>query len=154
MEKYVITIARGYGSGGRAIGKMLAKELGINFYDREILRLASDDSGINEELFANLKEEDGRELLKSIKGVGDKVANCVLLFGLGYRNAFPIDVWIKRIMEAIYFGKETSKEEIQKFASNHYGEYGGYAQQYLFCFGRNGKIGTNTDKKKKSDNKK
>ena len=77
---------------------------------------------INEELFANLKEEDGRELLKSIKGVGDKVANCVLLFGLGYRNAFPIDVWIKRIMEAIYFGKETSKEEIQKFASNHYGE--------------------------------
>ncbi|CDA28136.1 DNA-3-methyladenine glycosylase family protein [Eubacterium sp. CAG:156] len=109
---------------------------------------------INEELFANLNEEDGRELLKSIKGVGDKVANCVLLFGLGYRNAFPIDVWIKRIMEAIYFGKETSKEEIQKFASNHYGEYGGYAQQYLFCFGRNGKIGTNTDKKKKSNNKK
>lgn len=69
---------------------------------------------INEELFANLKEEDGRELLKSIKGVGDKVANCVLLFGLGYRNAFPIDVWIKRIMEAIYFGKETSKEENTK----------------------------------------
>ena len=115
-------------------------------------KLASGE--INEELFANLNEEDGRELLKSIKGVGDKVANCVLLFGLGYRNAFPIDVWIKRIMEAIYFGKETSKEEIQKFASNHYGEYGGYAQQYLFCFGRDAKIGTKTDKKKKSDNKK
>ena len=57
MEKFVITIARGYGSGGRTIGKMLAKELGVNCYDREILRLASDDSGINEELFAKADEK-------------------------------------------------------------------------------------------------
>ena len=68
---------------------------------------------------------------------------------------FLLDVWIKQYNgKPFIFGKETSKEEIQKFASNHYGEYGGYAQQYLFCFGRNGKIGTNTDKKKKSNNKK
>lgn len=57
MSRYVITIARGYGSGGRTIGKMLAKELGVNCYDREILRLASDDSGINEELFAKADEK-------------------------------------------------------------------------------------------------
>lgn len=70
MEKYVITIARGYGSGGRTIGKMLAKELGINFYDREILRLASDDSGINEELFARADEKlNGSILYKVAKNV-------------------------------------------------------------------------------------
>lgn len=57
MEKYVITIARGYGSGGRTIGKMLSKELGIHYYDRELLRLASDESGINEELFGKADEK-------------------------------------------------------------------------------------------------
>jgi cytidylate kinase len=57
MGKYVITIARGYGSGGRTIGKMLAEELGIPYYDRDLLRLASDDSGINEDLFAKADEK-------------------------------------------------------------------------------------------------
>lgn len=57
MSKYVITIARGYGSGGRTIGKMLSEELGIHYYDRELLRLASDESGINEELFGKADEK-------------------------------------------------------------------------------------------------
>lgn len=57
MGKYAITIARGYGSGGKTLGTLLAKELGINFYDREILRLASDESGINEALFGKADEE-------------------------------------------------------------------------------------------------
>lgn len=57
MKKYAITIARGYGSGGKTLGMLLAKELGINFYDREILRLASDESGINEALFGKADEE-------------------------------------------------------------------------------------------------
>ena len=50
-KKIVITIARGYGSGGKTIGKMLSKELNIPFYDREILYMASDESGINLGLF-------------------------------------------------------------------------------------------------------
>ena len=57
MKNFVITIARGYGSGGRTIGRMLAKELDIPYYDRELLRLASDQSGINEALFANADEK-------------------------------------------------------------------------------------------------
>ena len=50
MEKFVITIARQYGSGGRTIGEMLADRLGIHFYDKELMKLASEDSGINERL--------------------------------------------------------------------------------------------------------
>lgn len=70
MENYVITIARGYGSGGRTIGKMLAKELGISYYDRELLRLASDESGINESLFAQADEKlKGSLLFKVAKNV-------------------------------------------------------------------------------------
>lgn len=57
MDKYVITIARTYGSGGRTMGKMLAQELGIKYYDREILRLASDESGISEALFGEVDEK-------------------------------------------------------------------------------------------------
>jgi cytidylate kinase len=57
MKKTVITIARSYGSGGRTLGKLLAKELGINCYDREILRMASDESGINEALFGEADEK-------------------------------------------------------------------------------------------------
>ena len=56
MDKFVIAITRTCGSGGTTIGKMLSKDLGINMYDRELLRLASDDSGINEALFANADE--------------------------------------------------------------------------------------------------
>jgi cytidylate kinase len=66
MDKYVITIARGYGSGGRTIGKMLSQELGIPYYDRDLLRLASDDSGINEELFAKADEKLKKSLLFNI----------------------------------------------------------------------------------------
>lgn len=56
MEKIVITIARQYGSGGRTIGEMLAKELNIHYYDKELLKLASDESGINERLFVDADE--------------------------------------------------------------------------------------------------
>lgn len=56
MEKIVITIARQYGSGGRTVGEMLAEKLGIHYYDKELLKLASDDSGINEALFVNADE--------------------------------------------------------------------------------------------------
>lgn len=66
MKNYVITIARGYGSGGRAIGQMLAEELNIGFYDRELLKLASDASGIHEGLFAQADETAKNPLLQSI----------------------------------------------------------------------------------------
>ena len=57
MNKFVITIGRSYGSGGRTLGKMLAEELGVKYYDRELLRLASDASGINESLFGQVDEK-------------------------------------------------------------------------------------------------
>lgn len=66
--------------------------------------------------------------LKTIKGVGDKVANCVLLFGFGYYEAFPIDVWVKRVIEK-YYGEGFNPKTL--------GEYAGIAQQYLFYFERN-----------------
>ena len=57
MDKFVVTIARGFGSGGRTIGKMLAEKLGVKFYDKELIRIASDASGINEALFGQSDEK-------------------------------------------------------------------------------------------------
>lgn len=58
MEKFVITIARQYGSGGRTIGQMLAKELGVEYYDKDLIVKASEESGINVSLFANADEKN------------------------------------------------------------------------------------------------
>lgn len=63
MDKYVITIARQYGSGGRTVGEMLAKDLGIHYYDKELMKLASEDSGINEALFVKADEKVKNTLL-------------------------------------------------------------------------------------------
>ena len=80
--------------------------------------------------------------LMGIKGVGVKVANCVSLFGLGHREAFPVDVRIKRIVETLYFdGKDTPAERIGEFGTSRFGEFGGYAQQYLFYYGKTIKMG-------------
>ena len=63
MDKFVIAITRTCGSGATSIGKILAKNLGVEIYDRNILRLASDDSGISEELFARADEDQKQSLL-------------------------------------------------------------------------------------------
>ena len=55
MENFVITIARQYGSGGRTVGKMLAEKLGVSFYDKQIIQMASDESGIDVKLFGQAK---------------------------------------------------------------------------------------------------
>lgn len=57
MENFVVTIARGYGSGGRVIGQRLAEKLGVEFYDKDLIKLASEASGINEALFGESDEK-------------------------------------------------------------------------------------------------
>ena len=86
---------------------------------------------------------NAKKSLMSLKGIGNKVADCITLFALNKFNSFPIDVWIKRIMEYCYFGDtEQSIPAIAQFAEERFGELGGIAQQYLFFYARTLKIGT------------
>ena len=73
-----------------------------------------------------------------LPGVGEKVANCVLLFACARLRAFPIDVWIERVLREIYFkGKRNvTSARLKDFAQEYFGPYGGYAQQYLFHHAR------------------
>ena len=70
------------------------------------------------------------EALCAVKGIGVKVASCAALFGMGKYDAFPIDVWIKRVAEK-YFA-----EDSEPFCAARFGEYAGIAQQYLFYYER------------------
>ncbi|MBS1259544.1 MAG: hypothetical protein MAG551_02616 [Candidatus Scalindua arabica] len=76
--------------------------------------------------------------LKKINGVGDKVADCVLLFSLGFNQAFPVDTWIKKTVQLLYFdNNNVSNDRIREFGLDYFGAHAGYAQQYLFMYSRN-----------------
>ena len=81
--------------------------------------------------------EEAKAKLMSIKGVGPKIADCILLFAYSKMEVFPTDVWIKRVIEGIYFeGRDIKLQEIQSFAKSYFGDLAGYAQQYLFYYAR------------------
>lgn len=77
------------------------------------------------------------DLVLDLPGVGPKVADCILLYGFGFKEAFPSDVWIKRIVSHLYFGGEDiSADKTREFGIGHFGDYAGYAQLYLFHYAR------------------
>ncbi|NLM09433.1 MAG: DNA-3-methyladenine glycosylase 2 family protein [Clostridiaceae bacterium] len=88
-----------------------------------------------------LPAEKTRELLLSFTGIGEKVADCILLYSGLDRNAFPIDRWVKRVIETLYFNKETDVNTIRAFSRDYFGELSGIAQQYLFYYARENRIG-------------
>ncbi len=87
---------------------------------------------------AQMDDAAARVELCRLPGVGEKVANCALLFGFERVRAFPIDVWIERVLREIYFPKKrrVTARRLREFSASHFGEYGGYAQQYLFHYAR------------------
>ena len=78
-----------------------------------------------------------RAELMTLRGVGGKIADCVLLFAYGFDSAFPVDVWVERALQQLYFPKRrASDKQLRKFAATHFGPHAGYAQQYLFHYMR------------------
>lgn len=108
----------------------------IGFRDKYILDALLK---IKEGYFNNIKElseKEQEDKILSIKGVGSKVCNCVMLFGLSRTERFPIDVWIKRLMQDLYFdGEKTNNKIISDKANDLFGKFSGFAQQYLFYAG-------------------
>ena len=104
------------------------------------------------ERISKMSYDEGLNMLTQIKGVGRKVADCVLLFAYGKYEVFPTDVWVKRIIEYFYLEKESKIDEIKIFAKSYFGDLAGFAQQYLFYYARDKKLGrhTNTAKSNKA----
>jgi N-glycosylase/DNA lyase len=92
----------------------------------------------NLEAWSALSDTDVREKLCALPGVGAKVANCIMLFAYERLRAFPIDVWIERVLKQQYFPrkKRITAQRLREFSETYFGEQGGYAQQYLFHHAR------------------
>jgi N-glycosylase/DNA lyase len=90
------------------------------------------------EAISKLSDAELREQLGELPGVGAKVANCVMLFGYERLSAFPIDVWIERVLREKYFprARKLNAARLRAFTQEYFGEHGGYAQQYLFHHAR------------------
>jgi N-glycosylase/DNA lyase len=81
--------------------------------------------------------EEARAALLELRGVGDKIANCVLLFAYGFQQAFPIDVWVLKALRELYFPRRRpSPRRLVRFTTTYFGTNAGYAQQYLFHYMR------------------
>lgn len=81
--------------------------------------------------------DEAFETILKVPGVGPKVADCILLYGFGFRQAFPSDVWIKRIVSYLYFdGKDIKVEKVREFGMEEFGDYAGYVQLYMFHYAR------------------
>ena len=92
------------------------------------------------EAWSALADAELRKQLCGLPGVGPKIANCVMLFAYERLRAFPIDVWIERVLRQQYFPrrKKMTAQRLQQFSETYFGEHGGYAQQYLFHHARTG----------------
>ena len=120
------------------------RELGTGFRDKRIYEtvqiLSSNKVNINS-WYEEKNTEIIREELLTLSGVGPKVADCILLFSdLKRFDVFPIDVWVRRVMNELYIKNidetKVSKKQIEKIALEKYGALKGLAQQYLFYWKR------------------
>jgi N-glycosylase/DNA lyase len=111
---------------------------GTGFRDKYVRSVASDWIRSREvDHLYSIDYGEAKRVLMSFDGIGDKVADCILLFGYGRQEAFPIDLWVKRVMEKVYFnGRRKKIEQLHRFAEKRFSPYQGYAQQYIFYWGR------------------
>lgn len=115
------------------------KSLGAGFrakyLESTVNKIYSDNLEKYIEKLNNLSNKELEKELLNLKGVGPKVANCIMLFGFNRIDSFPIDVWVKRVMQEEFFGgEEVSNKKIEEFANTLYEK--GLAQQYLFYWRR------------------
>ena len=114
------------------------KECGVG-YRAPYMRKASEmfTLEVNLSEIPKMSYDEAFELMLEVPGVGPKVADCILLYGFNFREAFPSDVWIKRIVSHLYFdGKDIGISKIREFGMEEFGDMAGYVQLYMFHYAR------------------
>ena len=120
------------------------RDLGLGFRDVRVYNTTHKilEKQVNlKELYQEKDTQKVRNILLTLDGVGPKVADCILLFSTLKRfDVFPIDVWVRRVMNELYIKNEdetkVNKKDIEKLAKEKYGNLEGIAQQYLFYWKR------------------
>jgi N-glycosylase/DNA lyase len=118
------------------------RECALGYRAKNLLATAKliSSGEVDLERWKKLPDESLRASLCELPGVGAKVANCVMLFAYERLRAFPIDVWIERVLRQKFFAgkRKVTAARLRAFCETHFGEHGGYAQQYLFHHARKG----------------
>ncbi len=128
-------------------GEGALRELGLGFRAKYLARAAIQvaEGALDLEEVRRLPYWEARARLTELYGIGAKIADCVLVFSLDKLEAFPIDRWVSRAVQEWYLnGQMMSYDDIVHWAHGYFGQYAGYAQQYLFHGGRLGKVGRAT----------
>ena len=120
------------------------KETGASFRSKYIVdtiaKVNENSYDFDLERISKLNADECHVALQNFKGVGSKVADCIMLFSMRKYSAFPVDVWVKRAMIFFYGAEDASLNKIRIFARDKFGELAGFAQQYLFYYARENKI--------------
>ena len=153
IDKYVVQTFPSARRIAETTEKVL-RECGLGYRAKNLLatarRVATGD--VDLERFAAMSDVDLRAKLCELPGVGAKVANCVMLFAYERLRAFPIDIWIERVLREKYFprARKLNAARLHAFTQEYFGEHGGYAQQYLFHHARMSKSKKKIQRKRKS----
>ncbi len=114
------------------------KNCGAGYRARYIIEAARMvANGIDLSAVAALPFMEARRELTLLPGVGQKVADCVALYSMGFTQSFPADVWMRRVLCGMYGYKGKNDKDMRTFVDDKFGEYAGIAQQYLFHYARN-----------------
>lgn len=121
----------------------LREKCKVGFRDKRIVetsKIIANKEIVLDNIF-NMNRQEGKELLMTLPGVGPKVSDCILLFVFNKDDAFPVDVWVKRVMEHFYLKEDTNVKHIGEHGARIFGSLAGFAQQYLFYYAREEEIG-------------
>lgn len=119
------------------------RECKTGFRDKYIYQTTKDvvENNLNMVDFIDMDPQTCHKELLKFKGVGAKVADCISLFGMRKYNSFPVDVWVKRVMQEFYDAEDMSLLKMRAYGQDLFGEDAGFAQQYLFYYVREKEIG-------------
>ena len=123
--------------------KDLAEKTKVGYRAKYIINTSKmiKDKEVDIDQLSSLSTEEAKKVLMKLPGVGPKVSDCVLLFAFNKDDAFPVDVWVKRVMEHFYLKEDTKLKDISIYADKKFGNLAGFAQQYLFYYARELGIG-------------
>lgn len=112
------------------------ESLGAGYRAKFLKELSTSLKSVNLKEIENLSTDEIYDFLISLKGIGPKVASCILLFGFHKTEKFPVDTWIEQVYYNHFSKQKRTRPQIQAYFENEFGEYSGIAQQYLFYYER------------------
>lgn len=116
------------------------RDAGLGYRDVQLFETIQSLTQKQIDNLEHMNKEEKFNFLVSLKGVGEKVANCIMLFGLGEKNVFPVDTWINKVYNKLTNTVSKDRKKITKELTERYGALSGFAQQYFFYYFRDNKI--------------